>query len=44
MPNTDLKIKKGLFKVYSWRIAFYKRESWTVGALKRRKLEAFDMW
>jgi hypothetical protein len=40
----DLELKKKLVKCYSWNIASYGAENWTLRAVNQKQLESFEMW
>jgi hypothetical protein len=40
----DLEVRKRFLKIYKWSIALYGCETWTISAIEKRKLEAFEMW
>jgi len=40
----DLKLRKKLVKCYTWSIALYGTETWTIWAVDQKHLESFEMW
>jgi len=40
----DLEVRKRFLKIYIWSIALYGCETWTISAIEKRKLEAFEVW
>ncbi|KAF0750315.1 Uncharacterized protein FWK35_00037690, partial [Aphis craccivora] len=42
--SMDLEVRKRFLKIYIWSIALYGCETWTISAIEKRKLEAFEMW
>jgi hypothetical protein len=40
----DLELRKKLVKCYSWSIALYGAETWTLRKLDQKYLESFEMW
>ena len=39
-----LSTRKHLLRMFVWSVLLYGSESWTIGEVDRRKLEAFEMW
>jgi len=39
-----LELRKKLVKCYSWSIALYGAETWTLRAVDQKQLESFEMW
>ena len=39
----DLKLRKKLIKCYTWSVALYGAETWTLRAVDRKYLESFGM-
>ena len=40
----DLNLRKELVKCYTWSVALYGAETWTILAVERKHLENLDMW
>jgi len=40
----DLELRKKLVKCYTWSIALYGAETWTLRAVDQKHLESFEMW
>jgi hypothetical protein len=40
----DLNLRKELVKCYSWSIALYGSEKWTLRKVDQKYLESFEMW
>ena len=40
----DLNLRKKLIKCYSWSVALYGAETWTLRAADQKYLESFKMW
>jgi hypothetical protein len=40
----SIKTKKRLIRTYTWSVALYGCETWTLNVAERRSLEAFEMW
>jgi len=40
----DLELRKKLVKCYTWSIALYGAETWTLRAVYQKHLESFEMW
>jgi hypothetical protein len=40
----DLELRKKLVKCYTWSIALYGAETWTLRAVEQKRLESFEMW
>jgi len=40
----DLKLRKKLVKCYSWSVALYGAETWTLRTVVQKHLESFEMW
>jgi hypothetical protein len=40
----DLELRKKLVKRYSWSIALYGTETWTLRAVDQKHFENFEMW
>jgi hypothetical protein len=44
ISQLDLNLRKKLVKFYTWSIALYGAETWTLRKVDRKYLESFDMW
>jgi hypothetical protein len=40
----DLELRKKLVKCYTWNIALYGAETWTLRVVDQKHLESFEMW
>jgi len=40
----DMELRKTLVKCYTWSIALYGAETWTLRAVDQKHLESFEMW
>ena len=40
----DLELRKKIVKCYTWSIALYGAETWTLRAVGQKNLESFEMW
>ncbi|XP_049833909.1 uncharacterized protein LOC126278101 [Schistocerca gregaria] len=44
ISNTGLNLRKKFLRMYVWSTALYDSETWTVGKLEQKRIEAFEMW
>lgn len=44
LVNINIVLRKQLIKTLVWSIALYGSETWVIGEIERKKIEAFEMW
>jgi hypothetical protein len=42
--SVRLEIRKQYVKTFTWAVALYGSEAWTIGKTDRKRIEAFETW